>query len=863
LKDTSNHPPKIFLKFFRWFCHPKLRDSIEGDLMELHDERVKEGGKQKADLKFVRDVLLLFRPSIIKPAEGYKNLNTYGMYKSYFKIGWRNLMRNKGYSFINITGLATGMTVAILIGLWVADELSFNSYFKNHLRLAEVMLNQTDKGITYTGSTIASPVEDPLRNKFADEFKAIALVSHPDETILSDGEKKLLLPARWVQPDFPSMFTLDVLCGSRDALKDPSTTLLSRSAAKALFGDTDPLNKIIRIDNKADLTVGGVYDDLPQNTTFSDTQFLLPWDNKENWNNTVTDWNNHSCQLFVQLADHADLDQVTEKIKRLPTPHIKEYKEEVMLYPLDKLHLYGTELENGKASDAHIQFVWLFGTIGAFVLLLACINFMNLSTARSESRAKEVGIRKTVGCVRAQLITQFLSESVVVAILAFIFSILLTQLSLPFFNGLASKQTSIPWTNPLFWLIALGFALFTGIISGSYPAFYLSAFKPIKVLKGAFKTGRLALLPRKILVVIQFTVSVTLIISTIIVFQQIQYAKARLAGYSRDGMITVTINTPELTNHFDVIRNEVMQTGAVENITRSSQSPAHFNNNNSVEWRDKDPGLVIFFRNVTVTPDFGKTIGWKIKEGRDFSAEPPGDSASVLLNETAIKIMGFKEPVGETIQFWGKSYTIKGVVHDMVTQSPYKPIEPTIFLPDGWFGVIIMRLNPFLPVREAIAKIEPVFKKNNPSGPFEFSFVDEVYGRKFSDEERIGNIAAFFTILAVFISCLGLFGLASFVAAQRIKEIGIRKVLGASITNLWQMLSKDFVMLIVISCVISIPLSVYFMRDWLQHYEYHTTITWQVLAGSSLGALIITLLTVSFQAIKAAIANPVNSLKAE
>ena len=856
-------PPRVFHRFFRWFCHSDLLPTIEGDLLELYDERIKIKGKRKADWKFIIDVLLLLRPGIVRPSEMYTHVNHYAMYKSYFKIAWRNLLKNKAYSSINIIGLAMGMTVAILIGLWIADELSFDSYFKNHDRLAEVMLNQTDKGITYTQQTIASPVEDPLRTKFAGDFEALALVSYPDESILTYGDKKLLMPARWVQRDFPVIFTLDMISGSRDALKDPSTTLISRSTAKALFGDADPMNKAIRLDNKADLTVGGVYDDLPQNTSFSETRFLLSWDNKENWNNTVTDWNNHSCQLFALLADHANPDQITERIKGLPTPHIKEWKEEITLYPLDKLHLYGTQFKNGNADNAHIQFVWLFGTIGAFVLLLACINFMNLSTARSESRAKEVGIRKTIGSMRAQLIGQFLSESIVVAFLAFLLSLLLTQLSLPFFNGLADKQTSIPWTNPQFWMTTVGFALFTGILSGSYPAFYLSAFKPVKVLKGTFKSGRLALLPRKVLVVTQFTVSITLIISTLIVFQQIQYAKDRLPGYSRDGMITVTINTPELTDHYDIIRNELMQTGAVQNMARSSQSPAHFGNNNSVEWRDKDPGLVIFFRNVTVTPDFGKTIGWKIKEGRDFSPDFPGDSASVIFNETAIKIMGFKDPLGETIKFGGKSYTITGVVKDMVTQSPYEPIEPALFLQDGWLGVIIIRMNPSLPVREALAKIEPVFKKNNPSGPFEFNFVDEVYGRKFSSEERVGNLAAFFTVLAVFISCLGLFGLASFVAEQRTKEIGIRKVLGASVANLWKMLSKDFVVLISISCAISIPLSISVMGDWLLHYEYRTTITWQVLVASSLGALIITLLTVSFQAIKAAIANPVNSLRTE
>jgi putative ABC transport system permease protein len=858
----NNFPPRLFVKFFRSYCHPRLVDHIEGDLIEVYRQRLKKMPKKKADLRFIIDVFFLLRPGIIRPIKIRESLNTHSMYKSYFKIAWRNLMKNIGYSSINIVGLATGMTVAILIGLWVADEVSFDSYFKNHSRLAELMLNQTDKGVTYTGRTIAAPVEDPLRTKFADDFKGVALVSYPRETIISFGEKRLVRPSRWVQPAFPSMFTLVMLHGSREGLKHPSTALLSRSVAKALFGDADPLDKTVRIDNNIDVTVAGVYADLPANTTFSDTQFLLSWDNKGNWNYGVTDWSNHSCQLFVQLADHADVERVSEKIRHLPTPHVKNIKEEVTLYPFDKLHLYGSEFKNGNAGNAHIQFVWLFGTIGGFVLLLACINFMNLSTARSQSRAKEVGIRKTIGSARRQLIAQFLSESVVMATLAFVLSLVLAQLSLPFFNGLADKQTSIPWTDPVFWVIASGFVLFTGIISGSYPAFYLSAFKPIKILKGTFKVGHLALLPRKILVVVQFTVSITLIISTIIVFQQIQFAKDRLSGYSRDGMITVAINTPELTSHFGVIRNEVLQTGAVENIARSSQSPAHFGNNNSAEWRGKDPGLTIFFRNVTVTPEFGKTIRWTIKEGEDFS-DSPADSASVLLNETAIRIMGFTEPIGETIQFWGKSYTVKGVVKDMVTQSPYSPIEPAIFLRDGWLGVIIMRLNPALPVKEAIAKIDPIFRKNNPSAPFEFSFVDEVYDWKFSMEVRVGNVAAFFTVLAVFISCLGLFGLASFVAEQRTKEIGIRKVLGASVANLWKMLSRDFVVLIFIACIISISISVYLMRDWLQHYEYHTTISWEVVVGSSLVALLITLLTVSYQAIKAAVMNPVNSLRSE
>lgn len=783
------------------------------------------------------------------------------MIKNYFKIAWRNLQKSKVYSLINITGLATGMSVALLIGLCIWDELSFDSYYQNHTRLAQVMVNQTDKGEIYTGRTVAMPLGDALRNQYASDFKRVSLISWNNDHILTAGDKKLSGAGMWVQSDFPEMFTFNMVQGKPGALKDPSSILLSQSLAKSLFDNADPMNKTVRVDNRLDLKVAGVYEDLPHNTTFYNTKLLLPWDHKDNWLNAQTSWDNHCGQLFVQLNNQADFDKTNAKIKSIPTQHIKEWKEEIMLHPMDKLHLY-SEFKNGKAVGGRIQFVWLFGIIGMFVLLLACINFMNLSTARSEKRAKEVGIRKAVGSLRGQLIVQFLSESVVVAFLAFILAIVLVQLSLPFFNGLADKQMSITWNSPLFWLLALGFTVFTGIVSGSYPAFYLSAFKPIKVLKGVFRAGRLAALPRKMLVVVQFTVSITLIIGTIIVFRQIQFAKDRPVGYSREGLIAVPLTT-DLFGHYDAIRNDLLQTGAVENMAESSQPATYFSNNNSIEWKGKDPGLVIFFRDVNVTHDFGKTIGWSIKEGRDFSRDFPTDSGSVILNETGAKITGLRNPVGEMIKYNGKTYVIIGIAKDMVTQSPYEPIPPSIFFCQGWMGVITIRIKPTMPLREALAKIQPVFRKYDPNSPFEFKFIDDEYAKKFSNEQRIANLASFFAILAIFISCLGLFGLASFVAEQRTKEIGVRKVLGATVFNLWKMLSKDFVALVIISCLIAIPIAWYFLNQWVQNYNYRTQISWWIFAVAGAGALVITLLTVSFQAIKAAVANPVKSLRTE
>ena len=783
------------------------------------------------------------------------------MLKNYFKVAWRNLLRNKVYSFINITGLATGIAVALLVGLWIWDELSFNSYHRNHSQLAQVMLNQSANGQIYTNETIAMPLGEALRTRHRADFKYVSLSSWENEHVLSVGNDKLPASGRWVEPDFPEMFTLDIINGSRDVLKDPSTILIAESTAKALLGKENPINKTVKLDNKLDMKIGGVYKDLPHNSSFYNTKILLPWGNKENWMNSQTSWTNHCGILYVQLSGNADLKTTNERIKNIPTPHVRKVREEIMLHPITKLNLY-TEFENGKAVGGRIQFVWLFGIIGVFVLLLACINFMNLSTARSEKRAKEVGIRKTVGSLRKQLIGQFLSESVFFSLLALVLALVLVQLSLPFFNGLADKQMFLLWGSSLFWLLALGFTLFTGIMSGSYPAFYLSRFEPIKVLKGVYKAGRFASIPRKVLVVVQFSVSVVLIIGTIIVFQQIQFAKNRPTGFSRTGLISVPLSE-HLYGKYKILRNDLLQTGVVENMAESSQPTSHFSNNNSIEWRGKDPNLEIYFRNVNVTPEFGSTVGWTIKHGRDFSSDYLTDSGAVILNESAVIATGLKEPVGEIIKFNGKDYTVVGIAKDMLTQSPYDPMQPSVFFCDGWMGVITIRLKPGMSEGNVLATIADVFKKYSPDGPFQYKFVDDEYAKKYSNEVRIGNLASFFAILAIFISCLGLFGLASFVAEQRTKEIGIRKVLGATVFNLWKMQSKEFVILVMISCFIAIPIAWYYLNQWLQNYSYRMDISGWIFIAAIAGALLITVLTVSFQAIKAAITNPVESLRTE
>jgi putative ABC transport system permease protein len=474
-----------------------------------------------------------------------------------------------------------------------------------------------------------------------------------------------------------------------------------------------------------------------------------------------------------------------------------------------------------------------------------------------------VGVRKTIGSMRSQLVGQFLTESVLVAGMALVLALAVTQLSMPFFNLLANKSLSVPWGSPLFWAAVAGFTLFAGILSGSYPAFYLSSFRPVKVLKGTFKAGRLASLPRKMLVVVQFTITIALITGTLVVFQQINFAKEIPVGYSRRGLITVPISTPEIGQHLQAIQADLMQTGMVGGMAASSHSPAQFFTNTAIEWAGSDPQNTIFFRNVNVTHEFGKTIGWTILQGRDFSADRVGDSTAVILNAKAAEVMRLKDPIGETITWNGKTFTIIGVVDNMVTRSPYAPIEPGVFFMQGWLSVVNIRVKPDASMHEAIGKIGAVFRKHNPNAPFEYTFVDDQYAQYFADEERVGQLAGLFSALAVFISCLGLSGLASFVAEQRTKELGIRKTMGASVASLWGLLSKDFVVLVAIAFVIAVPLAFVFMNNWLAEYHHHTTLSIFLFISVGLGALFVALLTVSYQAIRAAIANPVKSLRSE
>ncbi|HEY9195345.1 MAG TPA: ABC transporter permease, partial [Mucilaginibacter sp.] len=750
------------------------------------------------------------------------------MIRNYIKIAWRNLVKNKAHTFINVAGLSVGMAVSILIGLWIWDELSYDKYHASYDRIVRVMQHQTFNGEIGTQNSIPLPLGYKLRDEYKSDFKYVVLSTWNFNHILAYGDKKLSQPGSYMQPEAPDLLSLKMLKGTRSALTDQSSILLSASLAKALFGDTDPMFKQIKIDNQWNVKVAGVYEDLPHNTSFRELDFIAPWDLYMTTNTYLkqarTTWGNNSWQLFAQLQPNADMDKVSARIKNLKLEGLKaqndivgvSFKAAVFLFPMSKWHLY-SEFKNGVNTGGDIKFVWMFGIIGLFVLLLACINFMNLSTARSEKRAKEVGIRKTVGSLRSQLVGQFFMESIMIAFLAFVFSLVLVMLIIPWFNQVADKKVAVLWGNPLFWIMGLGFSLFTGLIAGSYPAFYLSSFQPVKVLKGTFKAGRLASLPRKVLVVLQFSVSVTLIIGTVIVFRQVQHTKNRPVGYERTGLIQVDMRTDEIHKHFNAVRSDLQQSGAIIEMAESDSPLTDvYSDNSGFKWRGKDPSLQDDFGTIPVSPEFGKTAQWKILDGRDFDRNNLSDSSAMIVNEAAAKFMHFTRPVGENIE-WFKKFRIVGMIKDMVMSSPYEPVQPTVFyLNKNGGGIVNIRINPKMSAHEAIAKIEPVFKQYAPGSPFEYKFTDDEYARKFSNEERIGKLAGFFTLLAIFISCMGLFGMASFMAEQRTKEIGVRKVLGASVFGLWRLMSVEFIALVGISLLIAMPVAYYFMQGWLK-----------------------------------------------
>ncbi len=790
------------------------------------------------------------------------------MIRNYIKIAWRNILNNKVYSALNILGLAAGMAVALVIGLWVQYEYSYDRSLPGYEQLYQVRRNFNSNGETLTFSSTSLKLADALRNSIP-EIEYVAESDWNESHGLMVGNKKFYMDGIQPGSDFLKMFQYPLIQGNAgNALHDPYSIVLTESTAKALFGNENPVNKTVRIDNQHDLKVTGVLKDLPANSSFQ-FKYIIPFGYMEQTRDYVkrsrtSSFDNNSFQIYVKLKPGITYAQVAPKIRDIEKSepnNINAKNSKVIMQPLKDWHLYN-EYKNGFADSGFIDYVHIFSLVGILVLLIACINFINLSTARSEKRAKEVGVRKAIGSQRKDLIFQFLTESTLITFISFLFCLLFVQLVLPSFNLLASTSVSIPYNNVVFWLAMIGCVLITALLAGSKPAFYLSSFNPVKVLKGTLAAGKSKSLSRQILVVIQFSCSIALIISTVIIYKQIKYAKDRPTGYNISNLVATDMND-DLGRNYVALKNELLQSGQVSSVTTASAPATDVNSHGDITyWPGKHPGETVEMGYIGISDDYFATLGMQMKEGRNFISNFKGDTNSVIFNEAAIKRLRLKDPVNQVVTFGKQHIRIVGVVKDALMLSPFAAADPTAFYV-GNGGNLIYRLAPNVNTHAAIAKITSIFNKYNPAFPYTYRFVDDDYNKKFNLEVLIGKLAGIFAGLAIFISCLGLFGLAAYVAEQRTKEIGIRKVLGATVAQMWVLLSKDFIVLVVISCVLASPIAFYFLQNWLHKYDYHIKIGSGVFIVSAFAAILITLCTISFQAIKAALANPVKSLRSE
>jgi ABC-type antimicrobial peptide transport system permease subunit len=790
------------------------------------------------------------------------------MLGNYFKTALRNITRGRSYSVLNILGLAIGMAVALIIGLWVCNQFSYDKFLPGYKQLYQVSRDFYGNGDTlrYGGSSLK--LADALRNQIP-EIESVAETDGGGMHGLMVGNKKLYINGNAVAGDFLKMFQFPLLKGqAKDVLSDPYSIVLTENTAKALFGNEDALNKTVRYDNKYDLKVTGILKDIPANSTL-EFNYLVPFSFLESTDSWVKlarsrgfGWT--SFITYVKLKPGITYAQVAPKIKDIQKSekdNPMSMTTNIVLDPVERWHLYDN-FDKGKLVAGFIEYVRIFSVIGVLVLVIACINFINLTTARSEKRAKEVGVRKAIGSSKKELIFQFLIESVILTFISFIFSILFVQLALPSFNTLTGDTIKVPFTNVTFWIITLCCVLVIGLAAGSRPAFYLSSFNPVKVLKGTTQVGRAAALPRKILVVLQFSCSIALIISTFIIYQQVQYAKDRSSGYDKNRLMMTDMNE-DLIRNYTAISNEIKQKGIAEMITTASSNVTTGGNHRDLEdWPGKRPGEFINMGYIHVSEDYFSTVGMTMKEGRNFSGN--SDTSNVILNEAAVKLLRLNDPINQVITYIDTRLKIIGVVKDAIMASPYAPADPTIFMYEANpQNAMMYRLSAGIKTQDAITALRAIFNKYNPAYPFTYTFADDSYAAKFKQEVLIGKLAGLFAVFAIFISCLGLLGLAAYMAEQRTKEIGIRKVLGASIQQVWLLLSKDFILLVLISCFIASPVALYFLTRWLQKYEYRTSISPFVFIVAGIVAIIITIITISFQSIKAAVANPVKSLRTE
>jgi len=787
------------------------------------------------------------------------------MLSNHLRLAFRSLQKNKLYSFLNIAGLSVGLAGGILVLLWVSHEFSFNQFHKNLPNIHVMLQNQTQGGVTYTFQSMPGPLAAALRAEFP-EVEWAARASWNEKFLLSVGEKKTYEKGFHAEPDFFNIFQFQVLSGNPvAALRDPGSVVISQRTAEKLFGHEDPIGKVIRIQNEMDLKVASVIANVPANSTLR-FDVILPFSlvEKQNPGEVNTSWANNSWQTWVTLHPKTDLAALNAKLENFVQSKNPEAAAHVMAYPLTEQHLRG-KFKNGKPNGGRVQIMGMLGVVGLFVLLIACINFMNLATARSAGRSKEVGVRKVVGAPRRVIVGQFLTEAMVMTFMALFLSVCWVKLMLPGFNEMSDKELSLGWQDWQVWSSILALGLLTGLVAGSYPALFLSKFKPALALKGQVSTNKNAgAMLRKGLVTFQFVISIFLIITTMVIHRQLDHISSRPLGYDASNLISIPVRG-DMASKFDIFKQELLQIPGVKAVSAGSHNMVSFGSNTSgIEWpgKTKDQDFLISFTDIGY--DFVKTTGLEMADGRDFSAEFGADTLACLLNETAVRKMGLKEPVIGTVIQADTSMIVVGVIKDFVFNNPENTIEPMmLFLTRDHYNSFFIQVENNSQWKDQLAKIESTSKKVFSEYPFEFRFVKDDYQSNFEGIRSTGKLANAFSLLAIFISCLGLFGLSAFFAEKRTKEIGIRKVLGASVAGLWLFLSKDFFKPVLLAFVLTLPPAIFAMDKLLSSFDYHTELSWAIFATAGLVAVGISIFTVSFQSVKAALANPVNSLRSE
>lgn len=784
------------------------------------------------------------------------------MIRNYLTIAFRNLLRNKAFSFINIFGLALGLACSIFILLWVQDELNWDRFHPNIDQLYRVYINRPGDHGTFTQTAVQLPLWEEL--KTTPGIGAVSPTKNLNVTLAFD-DARIETSSYIVGDDFLKMFKFALIEGSGDeVLNDPSSIVLTRSTAQALFGNEMAVGKAIRIDNKADWKVSAVVEDPPQNSTlqfealipFKAAATLLP-----DLNYALTFWENSSFEMHIEVEPNADVSQLQSRIRDIIKTHSSNKEQELLLFPLRQSRLY-SEFENGQSVGGAILYVRIFMITAIMILALACINFINLATARSEKRAKEVGIRKTVGSDRRQLVFQFLSETVLMAVLSFIMAIVLVEGFLPSFNSLINKNLAVDYKDPIVWGMAVVFILITGVVAGSYPAFFLSSFRPIAVLKGKLVSGKQGVLPRKVMVTMQFFFSIALLISTVVIYNQIDFIKKRKIGYDKNNLLMVPA-TGDMMNKYEIIKDNLLQKSLATSVSTSSSTVTTIPAWSMPSWDGQREDQQGFYAVISIGHDYVKTLGVHMLQGRAFS-DQFNDSTSMILNQTAVDQMELKNPIGTKVRINGHEYTVVGVMDDIMMGSPYHPAARTVFLfTPSWMDNVLIRLPETASLSKVMSGIDKVFKEYNPAFPFTFQFADESFGEKFVTEELTGKLASLFAILAIVICCLGLFGLSAYAVERRTKEVGIRKVLGASMTGIVALFSKDFTKLVVIAFLCAAPLTWWIMDRWLQQFTYRVTVEWWMVVSTGAVALLLTWVIVGLQSAKAAMVNPVKSMRNE